>query len=120
METIIKDDAQGEKDLSHYALSKKVIPVSLNSFYAYLQAIVFGLREMTVEERVKKIMQSLGRPQGDSAKFPDDFGLLRKHLGHAPSSYQSAEKRVERLGQKLLSADGDPKELLEVGDCKTG
>jgi DNA recombination protein RmuC len=97
-----------------------VIPVSPNSFYGYLQAIVLGLRGMKVEERAKEIIQYLGRLQGDYAKFRDDFGLLGKHLGHAQSSYQSAEKRVEQLGQKLLSADGDPKELLEVGDCKTG
>jgi DNA recombination protein RmuC len=118
-ETIIKDEAQGT-NLSHYALSKKVIPVSPNSFYAYLQAIVLGLRGMKVEERAKEIIQYLSRLQGDYTKFRDDFGLLGKHLGHAQASYQSAEKRVEQFGQKLLCADGDPKELLEFPDCKTG
>ena len=45
-ETIIKDELPGEKNLSQYALSKRVIPVSPNCFYAYLQAIILGLKGM--------------------------------------------------------------------------
>jgi hypothetical protein len=41
------------------------------------------------------------------------LGLLGKHLGHAQSIYQNAEGRLEQFGQKLTSADADPKELLE-------
>lgn len=106
-EIIIKDDALGDHNLSQYALSKRVIPVSPNSLYAYLQAIVWGLKGMRIEERAKEIIQYLGRLQGDFAKFREDFDLLGKHLGHAQLSFQGAEKRLEQLGQKLLSADAD-------------
>jgi DNA recombination protein RmuC len=106
-ETIIKDDSEGERDLSQYALSKRVIPVSPNSLYAYLQAIVLGLKGMKVEERAKEMIQYLSRLRGDFAKFRDDFGLLGKHLSHTQSSYQSSEKRLEQFGQKLLSADAN-------------
>jgi len=112
-ETIIKDDSPDGKSLSHYALAKHVIPVSPNSLYAYLQAIVLGLKGMKVEDRAKEILQYLGRLQGEFAKFRDEFSLLGKHLGHAQSSYQSAERRLEQFGQRLLAADADPKELLE-------
>ncbi len=106
-ETIVKDDALGDKNLSQYALAKRVIPVSPNSFYAYLQAVVLGLKGMKIDERAKEFVQYLGRLQGDFRKFRDDFDLLGKHLGHAQSSYQGAEKRLEQFGQKLLSADGE-------------
>jgi DNA recombination protein RmuC len=106
-ETIIKDDSEGERNLSQYALSKRVIPVSPNSFYAYLQAIVLGLKGMKIEERAKEIIQYLSRLGGDFAKFREDFGLLGKHLGHAQSSYQTTEKRLEQFGQRLLSADAN-------------
>jgi DNA recombination protein RmuC len=106
-ETIIKDGSEEERNLSQYALSKRVIPVSPNSFYAYLQAIVLGLKGMKVEERAKEIIQYLSSLRGDFGKFRDDFGLLGKHLGHAQSSYQTTEKRLEQFGQRLLSADAN-------------
>ena len=121
-ETIIKDELPGEKNLSQYALSKRVIPVSPNCFYAYLQVIILGLKGMKIEERAKEIIQYLNRLQGDFSKFRDDFGLVGKHLGHVQSTYQNAEKRLDQFGQKLLCADADPGELPEPSsnDRNTG
>lgn len=106
-ETIIKDEANGEKNLSQYALSKRVIPVSPNSFYAYLQAIVLGLKGLRIEDRAGEILNCLSRLQGDFDRLRDDFTVLGKHLGHAQASFQTAEKRLDRLGQKLSAADAE-------------
>jgi DNA recombination protein RmuC len=119
-ETIIKDESAGEKSLSEYALGKRVIPVSPGSFYAYLQAIVLGLKGMKVEERAKEIIRYLSRLQGDFARFRDDFDLVGKHLGHAQSSYQSADKRIEQFGQKLLSAEIAPGEPAAISALERG
>jgi DNA recombination protein RmuC len=113
-ETIIKDDSPGERSLSQYALGKRVIPVSPNSFYAYLQAIVIGLKGMKIEDHAKEVLQYLTRLQGDFARFREDFSLLGKHLSHVQSSYQNSEKRLEQFGQKLHSADADPQALFEL------
>jgi DNA recombination protein RmuC len=113
-ETIIKDDSMGsDKSLSAYALARRVIPVSPNSFYAYLQAILLGLKGMKIEERAKEIIQYLSRLEGDFTKFREDFNLAGKHLGHAYSCFQSADKHLDQFGQKLLAADGEKKELPE-------
>jgi DNA anti-recombination protein RmuC len=56
----------------------------------------------------------LSRLQGDFTRLRDEFALLGKHLGHAQSSYQSAEKRVEQLGQKLVSANAGQTELFQT------
>ena len=113
-ETIIKDGAPEEKTLSSYAMSKRVIPVSPNSFYAYLQAIVLGLKGLKIEDRAKEIIQYLSRLQGDFGKFRDEFTLLGKHLGHAQSGYQNADRRLEQFAQKLLAADGDQGKLFDT------
>lgn len=113
-ETIIKDDSAGsDKGLSQYALAKRVIPVSPNSFYAYLQVIIMGLRGMRIEERAKEIFQDLSRLRGDFSKFRDEFDLLGKHLSHAQSSFQSADKRLEQFSQKLVSVEADKEGLPE-------
>ena len=112
-EAMIKDGAPEEKTLSSYAMSKRVIPVSPNRFYAYLQAIVLGLKGMKIEDRAKDILHYLSRLQGDFGKFRDEFALLGEHLGHAQSGYQNADRRLEQFAQKLLSADADPAELFD-------
>lgn len=113
-ETIIKDESTADKSLSEYALSKRVIPVSPGSFYAYLQAIVLGLKGLKVEEHTQEIIRYIGRLQGDFNRFRDEFDLVGKHLGHAQSSYQNADRRLEQFGQKLLSAEAAPKDVLEI------
>ena len=113
-ETIIKDEAPEEKGLTHYAMTKHVIPVSPNSLYAYLQAILLGLRGMKIEDRAKEIIQYLSRLQSDFGKFREEFSLVGKHLGHLQSGYQNADRRLEQFSQKLLAADVDQKELLEI------
>ena len=112
-ETIIKEDAPEDKGLSQYAITKHVVPVSPNSLYAYLQAIVLGLRGMKIEDRAQEIIQYLSRLQGDFGKFRDEFALIGKHLGHAQSGYQNADRRLEQFSQKLLAADADQKELCD-------
>jgi DNA recombination protein RmuC len=117
-ETIIRDESPAEKSLCHHAMSQHVIPVSPNSFYAYLQAIVLGLKGMKIEDRAKEIIQYLGRLQGDFAKFRDEFSVLGKHVGHAQASYQNADRRLEQFGQKLLAADTDQRELFELESAR--
>ena len=53
-EVIIKED------IFTYSMLKKVICVSPNTFYAYLQVICLGLRGLKVEENAKLILKSLG------------------------------------------------------------
>src|SRR5437588_4843799 len=55
-ETIIKDDVAEDRQLFSYALERRVIPVSPNSFYAYIQTILLGLRGMKVEESAVEIL----------------------------------------------------------------
>jgi DNA recombination protein RmuC len=106
-ETIIKDEAFGEdKSIANYAIESRVIPVSPNSFYAYLQAIVLGLRGMRVEERAQEIIDSLARLKGDLARFRGDFETVGTHLKNAANRYDEAEKRLAKFEDRLEGVEG--------------
>ena len=106
-ETIIKDDEfGGDMALFNYALSKRVIPVSPNSFYAYLQTIILGLKGMQVEERSKEILQGLSRLQKEFDRFAEAFRLVGQHLDNSTKKYAEAEKRFARVESKVEQIDG--------------
>ncbi|MDD5728063.1 MAG: DNA recombination protein RmuC [Victivallales bacterium] len=119
-EVIIKDSAETEQSVSAYALQKKVIPVSPNSFYAYLQAIVLGLKGLRVEENVQHILQHLTRLGGDIRRFRDDFDVLGRHVVNVKNKYDEAEKKIAAFEDRLVNLcriDEHPK-LLDDGTEK--
>ena len=75
-ETITKDDSLGEeKGILNYALKKKVIPVSPNSFYAYLQVIVLGLKGFQIERHAVEIQALLAGLGKGTESFPGGFSI---------------------------------------------
>jgi len=104
-ETIISDERFGEdKSIANYAINKKVIPVSPNSFYAYLQAILLGLKGLHIEKSAQKILESLGRMQGEFMKFREDFDKIGTHVANISSSYDRGAKRLDKFESKLENA----------------
>ncbi|MDD5281391.1 MAG: DNA recombination protein RmuC [Candidatus Omnitrophica bacterium] len=90
-----------KEDIFSYSMLKKVIPVSPNTFYAYLQVICMGLRGLKVEENAKLILKSLGALSIETDKFKEDFGILGSHLLNANTKYADAEKRLDKVSQRL-------------------
>jgi DNA recombination protein RmuC len=99
-ETVIRAEPE-EESLAGYAVEHRVIPVSPASLYAYLQAIVFGLRGMQIEQRAREILDHLDRLRVEFARFRDDFDLLGTHLTHARNKYDEASRRMAQLEGKL-------------------
>ncbi|HUJ79703.1 MAG TPA: DNA recombination protein RmuC [Nitrospiria bacterium] len=101
-ETIIKDDTtNAEKQISAYALSKRVIPVSPNSLYAYLQVILWGLRGLQVEKSARTIMSQLDALKGDVNKFCGLFDIVGTHLTNAGNKYQEASRQLDHFTDRL-------------------
>ena len=101
-EIIVKDDLlDGRGNLGSYALEKRVIPVSPSSFYAYLQAIVLGIRGMQVEERAQDIIRHLEQLSGDFGRIKKDFGTLGEHLKNASNRYSDIDHAVSLFGDRL-------------------
>lgn len=108
-EIIIKDD--DHQGLYEYFNKKRVIPVSPNSFYAYLKTIMFGLQGMQIEKKAKEMFVQLERLGQEFGKFNEEFELVGKHLGNANKKYEDAEKRLLRLSDQM-----DRTRLLAPGD----
>ncbi len=112
-EAIVRDDGGNDRELSAYALERKVIPVSPNCFYAYLQAIVLGLRGLRIETRAQEVVGQLARLAGDLGRLQDDFRVLGRHVTNAAQAHAAADRRLDRLTAKLaeIAADENAEEL---------
>lgn len=101
-ETIIKEDGVADdKGIFQHALKNHVIPVSPNSFYAYLQVILLGLKGLAIEQDAQKILETLMRLQRDMSGVREDFSKAGKQLGFAMENFDKADKRLARFEGRL-------------------
>jgi len=92
-----------KEDLLSYCMSKKVIPVSPNTFYAYLQVICLGLKGLKIEENAKAILKNLSMLSNEIGKFKEDFDCLGMHLLNAHHKYDDSQKRLDRFSDKIAN-----------------
>ncbi len=105
-EVIVKNPEEGDESVLDYALAKRVIPVSPNSFYAYLQVILLGLRGLRVEHHAREIMATLGRLGGDVGRVREHLDTLGRHITNAKNKYEEAHAALTRLETKLEGLQG--------------
>ncbi|MFQ5561003.1 MAG: DNA recombination protein RmuC [Nitrospinota bacterium] len=106
-ETVIKDNVlTGADSLSSYALKKKVIPVSPNTMYVYLQTVALGLKGLQIEKRARKIHDHIRRLSADMAPLLEDIEVIGKHLNNTRSRYDEAKKRFDRFNDRLAKVSG--------------
>jgi DNA recombination protein RmuC len=101
----ILDDGPGE-DLYSYCLRQRVLPVSPNTFYAYLMSLVLGLRGLEMEERSKEVLQAVDSLREGLKRFEEDHQRVGTHLGNAASAYARSERRLERWSLSLEKLEG--------------
>jgi len=116
-ETILRSQPE-ESEIYSYSLQKRVIPVSPNSFYAYLQVIILGLKGLHIEKTARDILGHLGRLQGELMSFQDDFDTLGGHIRHATTKYDDAARKLTRLSDKLQDVGEPTIEKLPEGDTQ--
>jgi DNA recombination protein RmuC len=113
-ETIINDSfTNREYELLNYAMERHIVPVSPNSFYAYLMAIAFGLNGMKIEQEAKVIRGELSRLQLKFGKFYEDFSVVGKHLNNAAGKYSETAKTAEKLNDQMSKITEQKQELIE-------
>ena len=119
-EAMIRDEAG---DLQAYAQGKRVIPCSPNTMFAYLQALVLGLKGLQVEDRAREIVAHLERLNDDFARFRREFETLGAHIAHAKTKYDDVDRGATKFGDRLARPlehewspmpldDGEPARLI--------
>jgi DNA recombination protein RmuC len=116
-ETIAEKNHLGESsNLYEYAQEKKVIPVSPNTFYAFLQVVILGIRNMDVVKNAKKLQEGLATVQRSFDMFYRKFEDIGKNIDKASESYRIGGGHIERYKKQLdstLQLDGFEPENID-------
>jgi DNA recombination protein RmuC len=97
-----------------YALDRHVIPVSPNSFYAYLNVVVFGLRGLQIEDSARVLLGQLARLGKDFGDCQQAFGTLGGHIERAHNKYNEVDDKLVYFGNRLSNISAGV-ELSEMG-----
>ena len=101
-EVITRDERlPDDYDLSRYALSRRVIPASPNSFFAYLETIRLGLKGLEVEKNIAAVLGRLGELERAFDRVEGDFRVVGKHLRDSLNRFQEAETHLEAFHSRL-------------------
>ena len=88
-------------DIPNYARSKKVFLVSPNTFALSVSAIRHWFKDFEFNKQTKDIMKRLERIVTDGNKLGEDFGRLGKHIDNVKSAYDSSEKRLDLMVDRV-------------------
>lgn len=112
-EAIIRDE--DGSDVHEYCVQRKVVPVSPNSLYAYLQTIAVGLKSMQINERAKSVLQEIQSLQIELRRFGDLYGKLGTHLKNAARSYDESTREFDKLEGRVETLAGSKPEQMPLG-----
>ena len=100
-------------EVVEFARTKRVVPVSPNTLYAYLQAISIGFRGLKIAQESRRIEQLLLGLRKNFDEFKEHFRLIGKHLDRARGQFIQAESDVNRFDHTIGGIQfGAPNEQL--------
>jgi len=104
-----------------FAMERRVIPVSPTTFYAYLVALVYGLKGLQVEQQAAKIREGLAHLHVDFERVRRGMDTLGQQLRHAQVNYARASEALDRFHLRLQTVSGvslpEPEpQVLPLGD----
>lgn len=108
----------GEVELTEYARTRRVYPVSPTTMYATLQTIMLSYEGKKIEKKAKEVFKLLRAIDKDYSKATGTLATLGTHLTNAYNKFADVTTSFNSLGQKLsstkeLSAVLEEEKLLE-------
>jgi DNA recombination protein RmuC len=111
-EAIIRDEI-GE-DLYHYCLNRRVLPVSPNSLYAYLETIMVGLKGLEVSQRASAILGEIESLRIELEKFAKTYDTIGQHIRNASSKIEEGGRQLDKVELRVESLVGNGSEQAEL------
>lgn len=90
-------------ELDDYAYRKRVRPVSPNTLYAYLRAIIMSLEGGKIEKQAGQILAALREITAETEKFGTSLSVLTKHIKNAAASSDDVNTRYGRLSSRIAT-----------------
>ncbi len=107
------------KNLVEYAFQKHVMLVSPTSFYAYLQTVLMGLRELQLEESTQEIIKRVGSLHKHFKMYKDIHDRLGKNLDTVVNQYNQSGKELKKMNKDVKQiTSGEIDEVLEIDEIK--
>lgn len=102
------------RDLLEYAVrDKRVMIVSPNSFHAYLQTILQGLKALQIEESAKEIRKGVEKLDRHLKSYSEYMRKLGANLGTTVNMYNLAGKEWGKIGKDVTKITERKAEMLE-------
>lgn len=108
---VIYYEIANNQDLFDYAQTKRVLPVSPTTFYAYMKAILMSFEGQKIEKQAKEILSSLRAIKKDYGKVEENLGVLQRHLVNATNMMGNVYSSFTNLGNKI-----DNTQNLDISD----
>ncbi len=104
-ETIIRDEEGFQ--LYRYCQEKRVIPVSPNSLYAYLQTIMVGLKGMQVGQRAQTIVREIESLRIELEKFTRAYDTVGQHIKNAAAKLEEGSRLLNKVELRVEGLTGE-------------
>jgi DNA recombination protein RmuC len=116
-EAVIRNEDEAFQ-LYRYCLEKRVIPVSPNSFYAYLQTIMVGLKGMQVAQRAESIVREIESLKIELEKFTKAYDTVSQHVKNAASKLEEGSRLLNKVELRVEGLAGNGAEQPSLFEDK--
>ena len=103
-ETIAEKNFLGTPcQIYEYARTNNVIPVSPNTFYAFLQIMLMGIRNLDIIKNAKKLQEALIKIQRNFERFYAKYEEIGVSVEKAHKAYDVGNTHIKRFRQNIDS-----------------
>jgi DNA recombination protein RmuC len=103
-ETIAEKNFLGDPcSIYEYARANKVVPVSPNTFYAFLQVVMMGIRNLDIIKSAKKLQEALVKIERNFGYFYGKYEEIGGAIARANTAYKVGNDHIKRFKKNIES-----------------